>query len=109
MGCHFLLQRVGASLVAQLVKNLSAVQETRFGSLGGEDLLEKEMANHSNILPGKSHGPRSLAGCSPWVMKESGTTEQITLGHWSPEDLPCPRIEPLSPVSPALQADLFFK
>ena len=38
------------SLVAQLVKNLPAVQETWVGSLGGEDLLEKETATHSIIL-----------------------------------------------------------
>ena len=28
--------------------------------------LEEEMATHSSILPGKSHGQRSLAGYSPW-------------------------------------------
>ena len=39
-----------ASLVAQLVKNLPAMQETRVRSLGWEDSLEKEMATHSNIL-----------------------------------------------------------
>ena len=33
-----------------MVKNLPAVQETRVRSLGGEDLLEKEMATHSRIL-----------------------------------------------------------
>ena len=36
--------------MAQTVKNLPAVQETRVQSLGGEDPLEKEMATHSNIL-----------------------------------------------------------
>ena len=39
-----------ASLVAQSVKNLPAVQETRVQSLGWEDPLEKEMATHSSIL-----------------------------------------------------------
>ena len=39
-----------ASLVAQSVKNLPAVQETPVRSLGWEDPLEKEMANHSSIL-----------------------------------------------------------
>ena len=29
------------------------------------------------LLPGKSHGWRSLVGCSPWVRKESDTTEQL--------------------------------
>ena len=39
-----------ASLVAQMVKRLSAVQETQVRSLGWEDPLEKEMATHSSIL-----------------------------------------------------------
>ena len=39
-----------ASLVAQLVKNLSAVQETQVQSLGWEDPLGKEIATHSSIL-----------------------------------------------------------
>ena len=39
-----------ASLVAQLVKNLPAVQETWVQSLGLEDTLEKKIANHSSIL-----------------------------------------------------------
>ena len=38
------------SLIAQLVKNLPAMQETWVRSLGGEDTLEKEMATHSSIL-----------------------------------------------------------
>ena len=38
------------SLVAQLVKNLPTMQETRVPSLGREDPLEKEMATHSGIL-----------------------------------------------------------
>ena len=36
--------------MAQMIKNLSAVQETRVGSLGWEEPLEKEMAIHSSIL-----------------------------------------------------------
>ena len=39
-----------ASLVAQTVKNLPAMQETWVQSLGREDPLEKEMATHSSIL-----------------------------------------------------------
>ena len=39
-----------ASLVAQTVKNLSAMQETKVQSLGQEDLLEQGMATHSRIL-----------------------------------------------------------
>ena len=39
-----------ASLIAQLVKNLPAMQETQVQFLGGEDPLEKEIATHSSIL-----------------------------------------------------------
>ena len=60
---------VNASLVAQMVKNLLAMQETWVCSLGWEDPLEKEMATHFSILPGESHGQRSLAGYSPWGCK----------------------------------------
>ena len=41
---------LGASLVAQLVKNPPAVQETWVRSLGWEDPLEKGLATHSSIL-----------------------------------------------------------
>ena len=39
-----------ASLVAQRIKHLPAVQQIRVQSLGWEDPLEKEMATHSSIL-----------------------------------------------------------
>ena len=39
-----------ASLVAQLVKNLRAVQQTPVLSLGQEDALEKRTATHSSIF-----------------------------------------------------------
>ena len=39
-----------ASLVTQMVKNLPAVQETQYQSLGQEDALEKGMATHFSIL-----------------------------------------------------------
>ena len=42
-----------ASLVAQLVKNLPAMQETQVQSLGKKDPLEKEMATHSSTLAWK--------------------------------------------------------
>ena len=42
-----------ASLVAQLIKNPPAMQETQVQSLGGEDPLEKEIATHSSILAWK--------------------------------------------------------
>ena len=41
---------IRATLVAQMVKRLSAMQETWVRSLGQEDRLEKEMATHSSII-----------------------------------------------------------
>ena len=60
--CVYILAR--ASLVAQMVKNLPAIWDTRLQSLDWKDPLEKGMATHSSIfLPGEFHGQRSLAGC----------------------------------------------
>ena len=56
----------GVSLVAHMVKNLPAMQETRVRSLGQEDPLEKEMATHSNIL----------AWRIPWT-EESGRLQSM--------------------------------
>ena len=39
------------------------------------------MATHSNILPGESHGQRTMAGCSPWGGKESDATEATKRTH----------------------------
>ena len=58
---------VWASLVAQTIKNLPAMQETWVQPLGQEDLLEKAMATHSSILawripwtdPGRLHSMAS--------------------------------------------------
>ena len=49
-GTSYPLQCSWASLGAQLVKNLPAMQETWVRSLGWEDSLEKGKATHSNIL-----------------------------------------------------------
>ena len=43
---------------------MQLMQEMRIRSLGGDDPLEKEMATPV-LLPGKSHGQRSLAGYNP--------------------------------------------
>ena len=56
------------SLVAQMVKNLPAMQETQGWSLGREGSLEKEMATHSSILVWRI--PWCLAGYSPGGRKE---------------------------------------
>ena len=77
-------------------------------------------------MPGVGDGQGSLACCSPWGHKESGTTELVTpcypldssvceisqQEYWNrlpcppPGDLPDPGIEPVSPLSPAILADL---
>ena len=60
------------SLVAQLVKNPPAMQETWVQSLGWEDPLEKRKATYFSIL----------AWRIPWGCKESDTTEPLSLSLW---------------------------
>ena len=68
--------------MAQTVKCLPEMRETRVPSLGWEDPLEKEMATHSSLLPRKFCGWRSLVGYSPWGRKELDTTAtSLPLGH----------------------------
>ena len=62
------MAHIGASLLAQMVKRLSAVQDTWVRSLGWEDPLEKEMATHSSILAWKI----------PW-MEEPGRLQSLGL------------------------------
>ena len=59
-----------------MVKRLPTMWETRVRSLGWEDPLEKEMATQV-LLPGKSHGWRSVVSYSPLDHKESYPTEQL--------------------------------
>ena len=49
-GIGYPLQYSWASLVTQMVKNLSTMRETWVPSLGWEDSLEESMATHSSIL-----------------------------------------------------------
>ena len=70
---------LGAPLVAQRLKHLPPMRQTWIRSLGREDPLEKEMATHSSILTGESHGWRSLVDYSPWGRKESDRTERLHL------------------------------
>ena len=66
---------VRASLVAQLVKDLLAVQETGFNPWVGNIPWRRKWQPTPVFLPGESHGQRSLAGYSPWGCKESDMTE----------------------------------
>ena len=63
-----------ASLVAQLVKNLPALQETRVRSLGWEDSLEKEMATHSSILAWEIPWTEEPGGLQAIELQELDTT-----------------------------------
>ena len=60
------MQGIKTSLVAQTVKRLPAMQETRVPSLGWEDPLEKEMAIHS----------RTIAWKIPWT-EEPGRLQSM--------------------------------
>ena len=64
-------------LVAQMVKCLSAMEETRIRSLGWEDSLKKEMATHSSTLALKIPWTEKLGAGYPWGRKELGTTERL--------------------------------
>ena len=68
-----LLMSIRASLVAQRLKRLPAMQETWVRSLGWEDPLEKEMATHSSML----------AWRIPWMEEPGGlqSTGSQRVGH----------------------------
>ena len=59
---------IGLPLVAQMVKNLPTMQETRVQSLSQKDTLEEGMATHSSIL----------AWRIPWTEKPGGATVHKT-------------------------------
>ena len=61
--------------MAQTVKHLPTMWETRVQSLGQEDLLEKEMAAHSSILAWKIPWTEELGRLQSMGRKESDTTE----------------------------------
>ena len=59
-------QGTWASLVAKSVKNLPAIQETRFNPWVGKIPWRREWLPTPVFLPGEFHGQTSLAGYSPW-------------------------------------------
>ena len=63
--------------MAQTVKLLPTIREIWVRSPGRKDHLEKAMEIPSVLLPGKSHGWRSLVGYSPWGCKVLYMTEQL--------------------------------
>ena len=91
---HLTKRRV--SLVAQMVKNLPAMQETWVRSLGREDPLEKEMATHSSILawripwteePGGLQSMGSQRVGHNWVTNTFTNTLRKEKEPWSPKDV----------------------
>ena len=66
-----------ASLVAQMVKCLPAMWETRVWSLGWEDLLEKETTAHSSILAWKIPWTEDAGSLQSTSLQQSDTTEQL--------------------------------
>ena len=61
-----------ASLVAQRVKNLPAMQETWVQSLGWDDPLEKGMAPHSSILAWRISGTEKLGRLQSMGLQKVG-------------------------------------
>ena len=66
-------------LVAHRVKKRPAMQETWVWSWVEKIPWRREWQPIPVFLPGEFHRQRSLVGCSPWGLKESDTTEQLTL------------------------------
>ena len=70
-----------ASLGAQLVKNLLAMQETQVQSLGWEDLLEKGMATHSSILAWRIPWTKE-PGCLQFMGSQRVRHDRVTNFHF---------------------------
>ena len=68
----------GTSLVAQMVKRLSTkCRRPGFDPRVRKIWWRRKWQSTPILLPGKSHGQRSLVGYSPWGHKESDTTERL--------------------------------
>ena len=67
-----------ASLVAQMVKSLPAMQETQVPSWVRKIPWRREWQLTPVLLPGEFHGQRSLVGFTPWGSKELDMTGQLT-------------------------------
>ena len=65
------------SLVVQMVKRLPIIRETWVQSWVGKISWRRKWQPIPVLLPGKSHGQRSLVGYSPWGCKESDMTERL--------------------------------
>ena len=99
---------IGASLVAQTVKNLPAMQETWVLSLGQEDPLKKGMATHSSILTWRISWAEEPGGLQPMgsqrvsVYRRSQSASVLYHGCFArahPPNLTHP--QPVTPQSPS--------
>ena len=84
MVCYFIdicNIKVRASLVAQMVKYLLAIWETRVQSLGQEDPREEEMATHSSTLAWRIPWTEEPGGLQSMGSQESDTTERLNHHH----------------------------
>ena len=75
------MRPLGASLVAQSVKYLSAMQETWVRSLGQEDPLEKDMATHSSILAQRIPWTEEPGGLQSMGSQELDATQRLNHHH----------------------------
>ena len=73
---------IWASLVAQMVKNLPAVQKNQVQSWVRKIRWRREWLPTPVFLPGEFHGQRSLGSYTPWGHKELDTTEHLKLSHF---------------------------
>ena len=69
--------------MAQRLKRLPAMQETRVSSLGQEDPLEKGTATEFNTLAWRITWTEEPGRSCPWGCKESDMTEGLTLTYYS--------------------------
>ena len=78
---HFLLKLhlLGTPLVAQMAKNLPAVQETQVPSQVRKIPWRREWQPTPVFLPREPYGQRSQVAYSPWGRKESDMTEWLIL------------------------------
>ena len=82
-GIDYPLQYSWASLVAQMVKNPPAMQETWVWSLGWEDALVEGMATHSSILAWRIPKDRGASRPAVHGIAESDTTERLSTAQHS--------------------------
>ena len=73
----FCQNRIVPSLVAQTIKRLSTIQETWLDHWVRKIYWRRKWQSTPVLLPGKSHGQRSLVSYSLWGRKELDTTEQL--------------------------------